>query len=77
MSCQLFCYLVTGLVVMSFFVDMSVFQFFFIRLTQRHNLHIEVQFRTSQRMIEIQTHRIAFDAIHTRITRMPFLIADR
>ena len=67
----MFCFLM----MMAFFVNVTVFQFFFIGFAQRYDLHIEMQLRARQWMVEIEPHVISLNAIDARITGMAFIIA--
>ena len=59
------------------FMHMTMLPLFLRRVTHRHDLHVEMQLRTRQRMVEIETHSIFFNAIHARVACMTFVITHR
>ena len=48
-------------------VDVPMFQLFSSRFAQTHNFHIEMQFISSQWMIEVQGYSIVINIFHTCI----------
>ena len=60
----------------SFFVRVSMIQFFLGSFAQGNHFHIEMQFRACEGMIEIKAYSLVVETFHERKLMLSIFVAD-